>query len=784
MTRILISLAVLMQLLVASAPAQEDVYKSDEFLDRYGERVMPPPLNLTRGLDGLSLAELRYLRNEVYARKGFLFTSADIRAYFQGKPWYQPVWWSKKMNFTPTEEETAFIKRIEAREEELRKRNFTSDGAAMKADIANIINLAQFDSIPDVLLKKLDENGFAIVPSDDKQLFHVYEGNDYGIRPNFVTTDLFLQLFHIYFDFLLRSLEETRFSPMLTRLLKDVQSRCARVMKEGGTGLTSEAAGRASVISAVPLRLLGTARDVQLRGRWKKALDEECGKIASASDRGSAFLQAPQFDYTQFIPRGHYTRSGILKKYFQAMMWLQRAPMLLDTDEGLATAVVLAHCIKSSAEKGGARELLANISGPLSYIAGDPDNISMQDLIAVIDARGGQSLSQLLARAALSEIRAALLARNPERIRATASDPSIREELGRPRLFFFAQSYSPDAEVLQRLVHISRDPKPLRPFPKGLDVPAAFGNPAAAGILKNVYRENDAWPAFDDSLAAVSAGMRGFDKWEASIYNKWFGGIMRLSDVDKRSQPFMCTQAWQKRCLNTALAAWTGLKHDFVLYSKQAEIAECGGMAPPPPPVTVGYVEPNISFWNNACELLENTQNMLTRNGSFSGDLKAQTIGLKEAAGFLRMVSEKELKGEKLTKKMYETIRLMGSTVDQLSLAIMRVENWDEVDGPDRSISLVTDVFTNGVVCLEEAVGKANTIYVVVEIEGYLYLATGGVYSYYEFQQPSSQRLTDEEWQKRLESGRVPDVPVWMKDIIVPIKPLEESEGSSYSSGC
>jgi phage-related protein len=56
------------------------------------------------------------------------------------------------------------------------------------------------------------------VPAQHEQLFHVYEQNDYSCFPSFVTTDLYLQLFHLYFDCMLREIEENKLHAMMTKL--------------------------------------------------------------------------------------------------------------------------------------------------------------------------------------------------------------------------------------------------------------------------------------------------------------------------------------------------------------------------------------------------------------------------------------------------------------------------------------------------------------------------------------------------------------------------------------
>jgi hypothetical protein len=43
-------------------------------------------------------------------------------------------------------------------------------------------------------------------------------------------------------------------------------------------------------------------------------------------------------------------------------------------------------------------------------------------------------------------------------------------------------------------------------------------------------------------------------------------------------------------------------------------------------------------------------------------------------------------------------------------------------------------------------VGDVLPLYAVVTINGRKWLAAGGVFSYYEFHQPMSNRLTDEAW--------------------------------------
>lgn len=53
-------------------------------------------------LVGLSKRELRIARNEIFARRGRYFKSADLQAHFARFPWYQPHTWNPRLNRTET----------------------------------------------------------------------------------------------------------------------------------------------------------------------------------------------------------------------------------------------------------------------------------------------------------------------------------------------------------------------------------------------------------------------------------------------------------------------------------------------------------------------------------------------------------------------------------------------------------------------------------------------------------------------------------------------------------
>lgn len=70
---------------------------------------------LREELENLTLDELGYLRNEFYARKGFIFRTNKMKSYFSKKTWFKPV--TRDVKLTEVELENVYL--IRAMEQEI-----------------------------------------------------------------------------------------------------------------------------------------------------------------------------------------------------------------------------------------------------------------------------------------------------------------------------------------------------------------------------------------------------------------------------------------------------------------------------------------------------------------------------------------------------------------------------------------------------------------------------------------------------------------------------------------
>lgn len=750
-------------------------------------------VNLDQDISQLNLTELRVLRNSFYAREGFPFRDAFLRGLFLCTSWYDSLMWVRwgkvenlltgyerdeyykadgKLPFKISKSEYAFINKLQAREKELKLQNFSSRVSGHHVNMDNVVNAMQMDEFDARLKDKLGRNGFAIVPAQHNQLFQVYETNDYSNFPNFVTTDLYLQLYHLYFDCLLRDIEQEK--------LHDVVLQLCERGRELTTGTTAEQ------------KWLRTYFDVGcalIKGEKGAAgtVADEVEKVNHSEADTSAYLGYKDifFSYPLFRPRGHYTRNDTLMTYFKAMMWLQTVPFGTDNPSQLQTALVLAEL---TAEDTKLRDLYQQLYEPMTWLFGLPDNIT---IMQVYELMKGRKASELVKnKKAMTQLREEIetLAQQQTRIR-----PKF-EYTSPYKINLLPQRYMPDSEVLLEMVDYDNHPT-LRDLPKGLDVMASMGVKSAERILIDELHEVQQWDGFVIALSRMKERMKEIG-WQQTISTRWMDALKVLNDTCKGYPYFMLTPEWQKKDLNAALASWAELKHDAILYAKQPFGAECGGGGPPDPIVT-GYVEPNVKFWRKAISLLEATADVLERYHLTTEKAENATSRLKEEAEFLLRVSERELTGKKLAEADYDELKHIGATFENISLDLVRDKDmylmgWDDVEGTDRKVALIADVYTANADNNPEksvmyvGVGMADEIYCIVEVDGYLWLMRGAVLSYRETKRPlNMQRMTDEEWQKRMETDPEEGRPVWMKDVIVPLKEVPHTnEHFFYSTGC
>ncbi|MBN2442451.1 MAG: DUF3160 domain-containing protein, partial [Spirochaetales bacterium] len=339
------------------------------------------------------------------------------------------------------------------------------------------------------------------------------------------------------------------------------------------------------------------------------------------------------------------------------------------------------------------------------------------------------------------------------------------------------QRFVPDSYIFQQLVSPrasdytgSGNPVPFsygtspagpqRCYPRGLDVMAVFGSDVALNIL---IESGDT--DYTNYMTSFTEVKREFDAlgvkdWTRNLYWSWLYSLKSLLGDPGPGYPnFMRTTSWQKRNLNTALASWTELRHDTILYAKQSYTPWAGAT----PPIQ-NYVEPNHQLYGRLRSLSRMTREGLIHFGVIPDELDTKLTYFEGLLTRLIDISETELHGEELSQSDNGFIESFAE-----GILVHIIEDIEEGDEDAIKTSLVADVHTysyeNQVV--EEAVGNVDLLIVACPSwDGSVFLAAGCVLSYYEFKHPMADRLTDEAWRALLGSSGKPERQGWYADLM------------------
>lgn len=652
---------------------------------------------------------------------------------------------------------------------------------SIAADLSNV-------AVPFILSEGqrqlLAQQGFAISPGNTKEFFELYERARYNYEPVFVTSDSLLHVYHLLFDRTLRVAEQEKFAPMLATM-DWVLLNTALEQLEALKGTSwQDAARRNAAYFAVAVKLLNP--DWPIPQGLDDLVEPELASIdAHAGLEPSAIFPNYPYgeDWSQYVPRGHYTRSEQLQRYFRAMMWHGRMTMRVkETTETQQAALMTLAWQSTTIDGNPVPAVWRAIYDPTVFFVGRSDDLTPGEYSGALQSAYGNITdpAALVNDASFARFQAlAADLRAPEILGMVISD-DMPEEENTKGLRFMGQRFVPDSFVFRQLIHRN---VPERFLPKGLDLFAVMGSGRALEHLAAAGETNR--PKYNEQFAKIKEVVAAYDEqtWTQNLYWSWLYALRPMLDTPPAGYPqFMRSPAWLDKQLNTALGSWSELRHDTILYAKQVYAEMGAGALPPPvPEPPKGYVEPVPEVYARISALSSMTIEGLKRRGLLAEPDEQALTRMVEIANRLQVISEKQLRGEALTEEEYERIRFYGADIESLTFAAGQEAG--EPTGPggsgasdDLEAAVIADVATNpdGGTVLEEGVGRVFPIYAVVPIEGKLTVAVGGVFSHYEFEHPMDDRLTDEAWSEMLDAGNAPPFEPWKQALMVEETPAKD----------
>ncbi len=252
-------------------------------------------------------------------------------------------------------------------------------------DISNYQKFSEKIKLSPKALSLLEKNGFAVIPTpenirkqpDDFAVF--YSDLKWKDLPIIITTDSLLHYYHIFFDTTLMKLERDLFYDDVWKMSEELLKDSVKIYNTAEDENLKEAARRNVAYLSVALEVLkpqenqveseetlreeycngdtGSYCDAMIEGVKRQYGDKTSFKYFSEEEFKKYNFETPEFakdlvqreiefiekhekweyspifiyyeDYSQYVPRGHYTKSEKLKNYFKALMWYGRMTALV-----------------------------------------------------------------------------------------------------------------------------------------------------------------------------------------------------------------------------------------------------------------------------------------------------------------------------------------------------------------------------------------------------------------------------------------------------------------------
>lgn len=493
-------------------------------------------------------------------------------------------------------------------------------------------------------------------------------------------------------------------------------------------------------------------------------------------------------DYSQYTPRSHYTDDIYLATYFRAMKWFMREKFYFGSEKSTKALLTLG----ASLEK---KELtqLESLANQIANLIGQDDDLTTFELMDWIQKK--EITSQNVLSKYSSDLVKELSNLHPQKIISTSygadDQQALSEEAAHAMtdgFVFFGEKFTVDSYVFDLMTAGSAEEEFVKKPNKqtALMIPDILENNGLAGKMVDLrfnglkatneeetlkvkedskiwailegtidgtkYTQISSYPSLKKEAQKLVEEILEDGSFTANIYHHWLQLLGQLLLEPKENAPyFMKDPLYAVKNLITYMGSYTELKHDTLLYVKQA-YAEMGGGAPDicdihvkptALPVPKGYVESQATFIDALIELSQETAE------NFDEYEKEKMQAFINALTKIKAIALAQEENKKISDEEFEYLRT--EFLDTLA-DITREEG--EISVKKTRGAVIADIFNSeegGP--LYEALGRPALLIIAISDINGSRLVMGPVYTHYELYgnedlvQSDNGRYTDQDWQ-------------------------------------
>ena len=451
-----------------------------------------------------------------------------------------------------------------------------------------------------------------------------------------------------------------------------------------------------------------------------------------------------KFDYTQFKPRAHYTTDSLLKTYFMSMKWLMREKLFF-ADKNVATAALI---MVNNIQDTDLTQF-TTFYNFIQKLIGEDDDINITDVQKFI-ADQKWSSDKAIIKWVSDAIQKKLMVLRPQKIMSVSYHTPEEQVLSEQQakditagFIFFGEKFTIDSWFFDQFTAGSAEKESTyKPrVQSALMVADNLFNTSITQRFAKLRLEKNA-TEFEITPAQI-AGYNTIKgevakntilttfNWGTTIYHRRLGMLTSLFINGWANAPYYQLDAlYGNKLLNTFLGSYTELKHDTLLYVKQA-YAELGGggdgpcnrtVDPPVLPVPKWYVEATPDVIDQIISLTQET------NTFFSG---AEYNTFLWYLQLFKKIAIAQTKNEKISDKDFEDLRLAST---QLMSITTPTKLFGEPLQKEKRWSIIADIFTSGKYdALYEAIGRPYMMALMINDANGSRIALWPIFSHYEF---------------------------------------------------
>lgn len=614
-------------------------------------------------------------------------------------------------------------------------------------DLSNVANSDVLGWLTADERQRLAAHGFFVRPSATPDPISLYRDNAARGIPSLITADTLCYLYRAVQAHAVAQAEGHRLYPQLQSLTVRMLEGSRSIYRQVENPRVKEAARRNMAYFAVAARLLDERAEVP--AEVQDLVGRELDLIRAAAGPATGAIFPYEVDYGAFAPRGHYTWTPELERYYRAVTWYGSVPLYptrreagevtAEPSDQLIQVILFTEALfRWSLGRIGPIEKWDRLYTSMSFLYGQDDALHPRDALRLIEEIFGR-------RPDLNELA------DPARLGTfVARARELAAAKGVPPVFKFVGPFSSvDRALLNRLgedgVGAVRAQDLLAVLGSRPAQPAEAPAPDRATRLERLREELAAMP---------------LERWHASTAGGFLWALQPLLAPKGPGFPsFMEGPAWEGRNLLTGLSTLALLHHEGW---KAAAPQQEGATWHAQPLAVPVYVEPELAFYARMAWLARYTRDFLDSRDLLTGVAAESLRHFEQLATLLRKAAAQELANAPLNGDQKQRLGAWGQALAEI-LANLEVTGREGLPGYPGA---VVTIHRAGERVLQAALGPPLEIVAVVPADGRLYLARGAALGCREVSRPAEAPLTERQWLETL-TEEVPPFPAWTGDFLV-----------------